>query len=119
MTIQHQRINGVMLLTVAGNMTANGIWANPLSGMVRRALEEGQRRFVLDMRHVAGVDSAGLGDLVAAYTSITHLGGAIRLLHVTGRLDALLSQTKLRRVFECFDDLTAAVDSFEACISRT
>jgi anti-anti-sigma factor len=103
----------VLLLTIAGKMTTNGIWANRLSATVRRALQEEHRRFLLDMRHVAGVDSSGLGDLIEAYISIKHLGGTIKLLHLTGRLYALLAQTKLRLVFECFEDVSEAFASFD------
>jgi anti-sigma B factor antagonist len=58
------------------------------------------------------MDSAGLGELVQAYSTVAKQGGKLKLVSPTKRLQDLLVITKLATVFDSFDDETAAVNSF-------
>ena len=59
---------------------------------------------LLNLAEVSYVDSAGLGALVSAYTTVTREGGSLKLVNVTKKLQDLLSITKLLTVFESYDD---------------
>ena len=59
---------------------------------------------------VAYIDSAGLGELVNAYTTVKKQGGALKLVGVTKKLKDLLVITKLSTVFDSFDTEAAALD---------
>jgi anti-sigma B factor antagonist len=58
------------------------------------------------------MDSSGIGELVAAYTTVTSAGGQLKLLNLTPRVQTPLQSTKLYTVFEVFDNETAGVKSF-------
>jgi anti-sigma B factor antagonist len=58
------------------------------------------------------MDSAGLGELVQAYSTVKKQGGKLKLVNPTKRLHDLLVITKLSTVFESFDSEPAAVASF-------
>jgi anti-sigma B factor antagonist len=58
------------------------------------------------------VDSAGLGEIVQCYTTVTKNGGSLKLLAVTKRIKDLLSITKLLTVFECHDTEAEGLASF-------
>jgi anti-sigma B factor antagonist len=58
------------------------------------------------------VDSAGLGELVSAYTTVKNAGGTLKLLNITKKVSDLLVITKLVTVFDTFDSETAAIGSF-------
>ena len=60
------------------------------------------------------VDSAGLGELVSAYTTATNQNGSLKLLHLQGKLHDLMQITKLHTIFTTFDDEKKAVESFGA-----
>jgi anti-sigma B factor antagonist len=60
------------------------------------------------------VDSAGLGELVGAYTTATNQGGSVKLLHLQGKMKDLMQITKLHTIFTSFDDEKSAVESFGA-----
>ncbi len=49
------------------------------------------------------MDSAGLGEIVRTYTTVTRQGGQLKLVNLTKRIMDLLSITKLLTVFETFD----------------
>ena len=81
---------------------------------LRSLLSQGSKQIVLNMAGVSYVDSAGLGELVGAYTTATNQGGAVKLLHMQGKLHDLMQVTKLYTVFASFEDEKKAVESFAA-----
>jgi anti-sigma B factor antagonist len=58
------------------------------------------------------MDSAGLGEVVRCYTTVSRKNGKLKLLNLTKRLEDLLSITKLLTVFETYDSEDEAVKSF-------
>ena len=79
---------------------------------IRELLENGNKDILLNLGDVSYVDSAGIGELVSSYTTVTNQGGQFKLLHLTKKIRELLAITKLLTVFDSFDDETAAVGSF-------
>lgn len=113
MTIDERTVGDVIILTLRGDVTMNATGTTGISDKVRGILLSGPSHLVLDMQHVRYVDSAGLGDLVQAFTAVRNRGGALKLLNVTKRLNDLLILTRLLTVFECFDAEAEALGSFE------
>jgi anti-sigma B factor antagonist len=70
---------------------------------VRRLLESGRTRLVLNLANVPSIDSCGLGAIVQGYISARRRGGDLKLLNVSGRNHHLLTITKLLTVFETYD----------------
>ena len=68
------------------------------------------------MADVTYMDSSGLGELIAAHTTVTTAGGEMKLLNLAKRVHDLLKITKLCTVFETFEDESAAVSSFTVAI---
>ena len=81
---------------------------------LRSLLAQGSKQIVLNMAGVTYVDSAGLGELVSAYTTATNQNGSLKLLHLQGKLHDLMQITKLHTIFTTFDDEKKAVESFGA-----
>jgi anti-anti-sigma factor len=67
---------------------------------INSLLAEGLRDFTLDLADVFYIDSFGLGELVAIWTSIHNRSGRVRLLRPNERIRKLLHITKLDSVFE-------------------
>ena len=86
------------------------------SGLVRNTIKElvssGHKNILLNLKEVGYIDSAGLGELVGAYATVTHQEGNIKLLHPQGKVKDLLQVTKLVTVFVTFDDELEALRSF-------
>jgi anti-sigma B factor antagonist len=113
MDIQQRRVSGVVVLAIRGDITMDNGDAERLADVVRRHLDVGRNQLLLDLSRVRYVDSAGLGEMVHALVAARNRGGALKLLHVTDRLNDLLILTRLLTVFDCFDDEAEAIDSFE------
>jgi len=106
-----KEVQGVKVLSLTGRVTL-GEESSQLRSKIKELLSEGNKRLVLDLGAVSYVDSAGLGTLVAGYTSARNEGGEIRLANVTKKLGELLSITKLLTVFSVYDSVDDAVNSF-------
>ena len=81
---------------------------------MRSLVQQGQKKVLLNLGEVSYVDSAGLGEIVQSYATVTKNGGSLKLVNVTKRIKDLLSITKLLTVFETFESENEAVRSFSA-----
>jgi anti-sigma B factor antagonist len=79
---------------------------------LRNLIVQGHKKILLNLHAVSYIDSSGIGELVAGYTTVTSGGGKLKLLNLTQRVQSPLQSTKLYTVFEVFDDETAGVKSF-------
>jgi anti-anti-sigma factor len=61
---------------------------------------------------VSYVDSTGLGAIVGGYTSLTKQGGALKLVNPNMRTLEMLAMTQLNTLFEVFERVEDAVESF-------
>jgi anti-sigma B factor antagonist len=111
--IIEKETSGVMVLALAGRITL-GEESNQLRTKIKDILGQGMKRLVLDLGNVSYIDSAGLGTLVAGYTSAQSQGASMKLANLTKRFREQLYITKLVTVFEVYDSVDAAVKSFAA-----
>jgi anti-sigma B factor antagonist len=113
MQITERALADVMILDLKGKITL-GEGDELLKDKVNSLVNQGQRKIVLNLAAVPYLDSAGLGEVVRAYTTLSRQGGSLKLLNLTKRITDLLSITKLLTVFDTFDSEDEAVRSFSA-----
>ncbi|MBV9158761.1 MAG: STAS domain-containing protein [Acidobacteriaceae bacterium] len=113
LTARTRRVGNVAIVDLNGKITL-GENTGILRDELRSLLAQGTKNIVLNMAHVGYVDSAGLGELVGAYTTATNQGGAVKLLNIQGKMKDLMQVTKLYTIFVAFDDEKKAVESFGA-----
>jgi anti-sigma B factor antagonist len=80
----------------------------PLRDRVHALLDKGCRYFVFDLMHVDYIDSSGLGQLVAMWTSVRTKEGNLCVVRPSSRVQRLLKVTKLGIIFDVFEDLEKA-----------
>ena len=85
-----------------------------LKDKVNSLLNQGQKKIVLNLAEVPYIDSAGLGEIVRTFTTVSRQGGSLKLLNLTKRITDLLAITKLLTVFDTYDSENEAVQSFSA-----
>ncbi len=113
MQITERQVGDVMVLDLKGKITL-GEGDELLKDKVNSIVSQGHRKIVLNLADVPYLDSAGLGEVVRAYTTVSRQGGSLKLLNLTKRITDLLSITKLLTVFETFESENDAVRSFSA-----
>ena len=112
MQIAERESGAVTVLDLSGKITM-GEDGNLLKDKLQSLLHQGKKNILFNLAQVSYVDSAGLGAIVMAYTTVTREGGALKLLNVTKKLQDLLSITKLLTVFETFDSEGEAIRSYK------
>jgi len=111
MTASTRRVGGVTIVDLGGRIVL-GEGSAGLRDLVLNLVSEGNKKIILNLSDVNYIDSAGLGELVSAFTSVRKQGGELKLLHLTKRVHNLLQITKLYTVFDITDDEAASVRSF-------
>jgi anti-sigma B factor antagonist len=112
MQITTQDVDEVVVFYVSGEIRRSHIEEATLHEVVKSQLELGRRNLLLNLEKVDFIDSWGVGEMLASYTSTQNLGGKIKLARISKKLDFVLMVTGLKRVLEVFDDETAALRSF-------
>ena len=111
LSIKERQSGGVTILDLSGKITI-GEGSVQLREEVRKLLEEGRNKILLNLGDVAYVDSSGIGELVSSYTTTSTQGGQLKLLNLTKKIQDLLMITKLLTVFETFDNEEEGLSSF-------
>ena len=113
MQIEERAAGDVTLLDLKGKMTL-GEGDEILKDKINSLVLQGRKKLVLNLAAVPYIDSAGLGEIVRTYTTVSRQGGSMKLLSLTRRITDLLSITKLLTVFETYDNEADAVRSFSS-----
>ncbi len=79
---------------------------------IQNCLEEGNKSLVLDMSNVPFIDSSGLGTLVGSMRVVAAKGGDLIIAGMIPEVRALFQLTRLDKVFEIYDTVDQAVESF-------
>ena len=108
LNINERQAGDVTVLDMSGKITI-GEGSVALRTAIRRLLEEGKKRILLNLAGVSYIDSSGIGELVSSYTAIGKDGGQLKLLNLTQKLQDLLTITKLLTVFDVSDSRQQAV----------
>src|ERR671932_577009 len=112
LNIRERQAGDVTVLDMDGRITI-GEGSVTLRTAIRRLLEEGKKRILLNLAGVGYIDSSGIGELVSSYTTINREGGQLKLLKLKQKIKDLLTITKLLTVFDVYDDESEALNSFK------
>ncbi len=112
MQISERTVGDVVVVDVSGKITLGDGGDVALRDKMRSLIQQGKTKVLLNLGEVSYVDSAGLGEIVQSYATVTKTGGKLKLLNVTKRIKDLLSITKLFTVFECHDTEAEGLASF-------
>ena len=115
MQIEERQVGSVIILDAKGKLTL-GDGDVLLKDKIHSLVQQGHKHVVLNLGDVPYVDSAGIGEIVGSYTTLSRVGGTLRLLNLTKRIHDLLAITKLLTVFETFTSEDEAVRSFPAAV---
>ena len=113
MQIEERVVGNVTVLDVKGKLTL-GEGDELLKDKINSLVQQERKSILLNLEGVPYIDSAGLGEIVRTYTTVSRQGGKLKLVHLTKRIQDLLSITKLLTVFETFDSEQEALASFSA-----
>jgi len=98
----------VRVIELAGKITI-GSGDVKIRELISNALYEGQSKILLNLAAVTAIDSSGIGEMVACYTTVTKRDGQLKLLRLSPKINDILQVTQLITVFDVFDDEAEAI----------
>ena len=110
--VTERQAGDVTILDMNGSVRM-GEGAIALRNSIRGLIEGGKKKILLNLGGVKNIDSSGIGELIANYTTISRDGGDLKLLNLTDKIQNLLVITKLLTVFDSYDNEAEALNSFK------
>jgi len=104
--------NGVVVLEPKGKIMG-GPDATLMYDKLHDFIKQNKKQVVIDLAEVDWMNSTGLGILISGLTTLRNNNGELKLANVTGKIESLLTITKLITVFETFNSVEEAVKSFK------
>lgn len=112
MKLTDRVLNGIVILEPRGKIMG-GPDASLLHDKLYEYIEDDKKKVVIDLGQVDWMNSTGLGILISGYTTLRNSGGQLKLANVTDKIQSLLVITKLVSVFDAYDNVELAIESFE------
>ena len=110
--VKERQAGDVTILDLSGEVRI-GEGSISLRDSIRQLADAGKNRVLLNLAGVKYMDSSGVGELIANYTTIKRQGGQLKLLNLTDRIQNLLVITKLLTVFDSYENEAEALQSFQ------
>lgn len=87
-------------------------FAGTLKEELLQRIEDGNKNVVIDLSKTDFIDSSFLGALVAGIKKSTIKGGDLKIVGLLPPVRAMFELTRLYRIFDIFDNVEDAVNSF-------
>ena len=115
MHITERALGGLTVLDLNGKLTIdNG--AELLKDKCESLVFQQRTQLIVNLAAVPYIDSGGLGQLVACYTTLAKAGGRLTLTNINKTNHDLLSITKLVSVFETFESEEEAIQTYPVAV---
>ncbi len=113
MVVSCSKEQGIGIIQVSHTLTAATVdtFREQLAGW--QAAEPDVKNFVVDLKHVDFMDSAGLGTLIAVLKQITERGGDLKIACLQKKPRMVFEITRAYKVFEIYDTVDEALNFFD------
>ena len=101
--------NGITVIGIEGRLDSS------CASMLKTKFKElsaKQNNFVLDLSKMDYIDSTGLGAIVSCLKVVSEASGDVKLACLKDKPRMIFEITRAYKIFDIFDDLGAAVESF-------
>jgi anti-sigma B factor antagonist len=116
-SVSVRQSDGISLVDVNGKLTS--FETRAFQQMINALLKQGHTNIVLNLTGLEYLDSSGIGELVRNYMSVVKKGGAMKVVGLAPKVEAILRVTQLYQVFPEFPDEASALESFSAVRNST
>jgi anti-sigma B factor antagonist len=106
-----RQVGEVTVVDLEGRITL-GEAASALRDELRHLISKNRKKILLNFAEVSFIDSSGVGQLVAGFTTVSNQGGQLKLLNLSKRVRDVLNMARITSVFEIYEDEAAAIVTF-------
>lgn len=111
MELRLRKINDISVIELNGFLTMN-LGEYNIKKTITDLLNNGDKKILFKLDNVEFINSAGIGELVGAYISVTNRGGIIKLCGIPEKVNKMLRVTKVISIFNTYKTEEEAISSF-------
>lgn len=113
MEYSYKNDNGIGLFSISGSLLGES-GGMQLANEFNERLEDGMKKFVLELSGLTHVNSSGLGVFITMYTKSRTRGGELVLLNPSEFIQSLLMITRLNSIFQIYNSYDEAVKHLQS-----
>ncbi len=110
MKIEVTDIDDITVLAIDGMLTLGS--DQYFAEVFHKEINRGRQRIILDMTKVKYIDSLGIGQIAAGYTSLEESGGKLVLARINEKIRQLLRLTGLQDHIAAYETVEDAIKCF-------
>ena len=107
-----RQVGDVTVVDVAGRVTL-GEGSSSLGDALRGVAGKGSKKVIVNFAEVSYIDSSAIGELISGYSTLSKVGGQLKLMGLNKRVKDLLLITKNYTIFDIHDNEAGALGSFK------
>ncbi len=111
MTIKEEIKDNIAILKLTGDLM-DGPEVLPFHAHIKKLVESGTNRVIVDCSAIKWFGSAMLGVLTASLATVKEAGGDLYLVGITRRIESIFMVTSLASAFQTFRTVNRALVSF-------
>jgi len=111
MAIKEEMKAGVSILEIKGKLMG-GAETTEIHNRVKELVANGVTKVVIDLGKVSWMNSTGLGALMSSLTTVRNAQGELKIARATDKVKSLFMVTKLITIFDSYDSVEEALNSF-------
>ena len=108
LNISERQAGDSVILDLEGNIIM-GSGSAQLRDSIRRLIQEGKEKIILNLAGVKYIDSSGVGELVSSSVALNRVQGQLKLLNLPEKVEEVMALSSLLSIFEVYDDESEAV----------
>ena len=109
-SVKIRQQDNVVLIDVAGHLTVFEVGA--LRDAIQLLLREKRSNILLNLSQLRYLDSSGIGELARIHVAVVKMGGSMKVVGLSAKVEEVLKTTHLSQVFQEFPDEQSALRSF-------
>lgn len=109
--LSHNDQNGVTIIQLSGKILG-GQDSMEVNELINNLMDQGKHRVVMDLSEVELMNSSGLGIIIQSANLLKNKGGGLKLANISKKIESLLVITKLNTIFDSYDTIDDAINSF-------
>jgi anti-anti-sigma factor len=87
--------------------------ADEFKNMLKKDIDSGQKKLIIDLSYCEFIDSTFLGTIVISLKKVTAVGGDIKLVGFQPAVRSMFELTRTSKVFETYESTDEALSSFK------
>lgn len=111
MTLSDKNVGDIFVIEISGEVDIYN--CGELKQLFSKKIENGGRKFIINMDKLTYIDSSGIGTLIFMKTTVSKFKGEMVIINVKDSVKKIFDLTKLTTFFKIMEDEQQGVEYFK------